>query len=197
MRPQVFVTSDTKPNEQVGMTERDVVDKISRRYAKKCWWAEISDLRQEGWTALLEARKRFDPKRGTPFSAFAWVCVEFSIRNYLWEQSAPVTGPKHRGRKLEGLQRTPVKHIRNVPAPSDPTAAEEWWARIREALDAAVLDGRGGHIAAAVLLDGARPAEMASETKVPVTKIYGLVDAAKRRVKSDDTICEMLSEGTP
>lgn len=179
------------------MTEHEVIEKVIRRYASKCWWADIRDLRQEGWVALLEAKRRFEPQRGTPFSAFAWVCVTFAIRNYLWEQSAPVTGPKHRGRKLEGMQRESVAKIRHMPAPGDTTEAEAWWAQVRQIVSTAILDGHGGHFAAAVLLDGMHPADVAREVGLPATQIYRFTGAARRRIKADEAMRELLQDGLP
>lgn len=146
---------------------------------------------------MLEAKRRFDPQRGPPFSAFAWVCVTFAIRNYLWEQSAPVSGPKHRGRKLEGLQRASVAKIRHLQAPQGPDEAEAWWAQVREVLGTVILDGHGGHLAAAVLLDGARPAELARETGLPAAKIYRFTGSARRRIEADETLCELMAGGCP
>lgn len=43
--------------------------------AQVCGEADLDDLVQEGWIGLWWAIKRYDPKRGTRFSTFAWLVI--------------------------------------------------------------------------------------------------------------------------
>lgn len=85
------------------------VDKLVRRiagkYARRCWWADREELVQVGHLAVVEARRTFDETVGTPFEGYAQRAVVLSMRRYLWEQSAPVSGCSHRPEKLRGLTR--------------------------------------------------------------------------------------------
>jgi RNA polymerase primary sigma factor len=54
---------------------------------------EVSDLVQEGWLALLEARRRFEPARGVPFWAYAVPWVHGAIYRLAQDQRRAVRLP--------------------------------------------------------------------------------------------------------
>jgi len=54
---------------------------------------ELADLVQEGWLALLEARRRFDPGRGVPFWAYAVPWVHGAIYRLAQDQRRAVRLP--------------------------------------------------------------------------------------------------------
>lgn len=43
----------------------------------------LQDLKEEGYIALLNAAKAFNPELGFKFSTYAWTCIERQIRYYL------------------------------------------------------------------------------------------------------------------
>jgi len=54
---------------------------------------EVSDLVQEGWLALLEARRRFEPERGVPFWAYAVPWVHGAVYRLAQDQRRAVRLP--------------------------------------------------------------------------------------------------------
>jgi RNA polymerase sigma factor (sigma-70 family) len=54
---------------------------------------EVSDLVQEGWLALLEARRRYEPWRGVPFWAYAVPWVHGAIYRQAQDQRRAVRLP--------------------------------------------------------------------------------------------------------
>lgn len=138
---------------------KDVVESVARRFARRCWWVDEDDLRQEGWRAALAALRRFDVDRAPTGSVKPFVrpAVQRYVVDYLLQNTSPVSardyGPERRN--LIGLSRAPVE---SADGPDERTAEgeviiERWRAtvlvRLREVVDdPAIL---------ASLLDGVRP----------------------------------------
>ncbi len=169
------------------MELEQVVNAAATRYAAKCWWAELDDLKQEGWVAALEAQQRWNPNYGVPLHGYAWRAVVLHLRNYLWEQSKPVTGRKNHGEVLRGTRRvsTAVLLDHHADDPLETERAEVWWARMREQARLVVEGGRHGGVAARVLLDGERVAVVAEDVGWPVHKVWRADHVARKRIARD------------
>jgi RNA polymerase primary sigma factor len=66
---------------------------IAKRYLKK--GIELMDLIEEGNLGLLQAIKRFDPKRGFRFSTYAVHWIEQYIKRWVDEQVSTIKLPPH------------------------------------------------------------------------------------------------------
>ena len=64
---------------------------------------EAQDLVQVGWLGLLEAKRRFDPKRGIKFSTFATYRIRGAILDYL--RAPLIRLPRTRQRQLAEIDR--------------------------------------------------------------------------------------------
>jgi len=57
---------------------------VARRFRARD--VEFADLLQEGWLALLEAHRRYQPGRGVPFWAYAAPWVRGAISSFAHDQ---------------------------------------------------------------------------------------------------------------
>lgn len=69
-----------------------LVRRIVRRFAVP--GDQVDDLVQEGVVGLLKAARRFDPRRGVPFEAYATALVSGEIRHHLRDRSSTVRLPE-------------------------------------------------------------------------------------------------------
>jgi RNA polymerase sigma-B factor len=79
-----------------------LVWRIARRTAVRD--DQLDDLVQEGVVGLLKAIRRFEPRRGTPFSAYAFTLVAGEISHHLRDRSSTLRLPEP-VRELRGLLR--------------------------------------------------------------------------------------------
>jgi DNA-directed RNA polymerase specialized sigma24 family protein len=164
----------------------DVSKKAARRYARRCWWADVADLEQEAVLATVKAANTFDPSVGVPFAGYAWRAAILALKPYLWRQSSPVSASWGDiiGRKLEGLQRVAV----DLTIPDDREDADDaldskrWCEQVWKR--AVALDPSGG-LAVEVLLLGEKSADVARRHNVPVQTVYNATTRAKARMTND------------
>lgn len=103
------------------VTLKAVVEEAVKRYAKRCWWADRADMRQEAWMVACSAARTFKPARwatdpGNGLYWYAWRAVVVQLRNYLWRESAPVTAPQRKLDQLAGVQRAPLTLVPDTAA---------------------------------------------------------------------------------
>jgi DNA-directed RNA polymerase specialized sigma24 family protein len=165
----------------------EVVPRIAGRYAAKCWWADRDDLEQEAWVAVLEAKSTWDPDRGVPLHWYAWRAAALRLRNYLWEHSSPVTGPRCRGEVLKGLTRAPAELLDDMAAkdPDEVEAVERWWAGLSEHVREIVRCGRHGDLATRTLLGPETAVEVALDTGWSVSLVQKAAWRARKRIRDD------------
>jgi len=156
-----------------------VADSVARAYLRRCWWADLDDLRQEALLACTQAERTWDPKVGVPLTAYVRRAAVLAVRRWLWRQSAPVSASWHKLPELAGLHRAPMDQA----PPSDPAApwADEvlhdsrWQKAVRQRVEELLASGlRTGEslLALPVLLDGVAPSEVAREQGVPIAQVY-------------------------
>jgi RNA polymerase sigma-B factor len=66
----------------------------SAAYRFKGRGAEVDDLAQVALLALVEAVDRFEPERGTPFSAFATLVIQGTLKHHLRDHTWVVRPPR-------------------------------------------------------------------------------------------------------
>jgi RNA polymerase sigma factor (sigma-70 family) len=172
----------------------DVVNLAARRYAARCWWADVNDLRQEAWVAVLDAQRTFDPTRGVPLHGYAWRAAVNALRTYTWRAGSPVYAPIKKLDQLAGLTRDELDL--ELPGGSegqddrlhDSRASTDLESRVRHLLNR----GRYGMAVQLTLLDGVPPREVALLCGVPVTHIWEANNAAKRRLRADPTLRRLM-----
>jgi DNA-directed RNA polymerase specialized sigma24 family protein len=150
------------------------VNEAARRYARRVWWANEEDLKQEGWVAALEAAASWKPTGGASLKWYVWTAIVRSMRNLLLRDSAPVKAGWHNLHKLKGLQRAevptdnalrfdkgqrPNKMLRFFQVEETPESKlgdVELAARVRQALDQSIATGKLPGKVTAALIDGTR-----------------------------------------
>jgi hypothetical protein len=169
----------------------EIVEAISRSYARRCWWADREDLEQEAWVAALSARDKWDARRGVPLGAFAWKRVMWAVRDYVLVQSSPVTGIHSNPQRLRGLMRSELPA--HLPAP----AAGMSEATLERAISRArrvILDGRRGDLAVEVLIDGRKPREVARDKRIDRCVVHTATTRARTRLRRDPVLRNMMEE---
>lgn len=170
------------------MTLEEVVEKVARAYAAKCWWADLRDLKQEAWVAILEAEATYNPARGAR-SQYAWSSAVYALRAYTWEMSSPVRAPRKRLPETAGMRRVAVDVLLDMPDPT-PSPLEqahsakltsEWLAHVR----ALVAQGHLADEVTRVLLDGERPSRVAREAGIAPWQLWRATKQARERLEQD------------
>lgn len=141
-------------------TVNRVANAVASRYKRKCWWADIEDLRHEAIVAILRAAKTADPQSTIPFDGYAARAAALSIRAYLWSVTAPVNESWHRVKDLAGVHRT--KLTNDIPLDfSIFTELEkrQWREQVYSRLMELSSQIENGEFALAMLLEG-KPAKV-------------------------------------
>lgn len=171
--------------------------KAARRYARKVWWADEDDLRQEAALAALQATREggpYDPETGVPVGAYVWRACVLHLRAYLWQQSAPVNETDHKLATLRGVHRL---ELNESLASADVDAYEllsekEWTEEVRSQLDY-LLNKRGaGKHLARVLLNEESPTHVAHEAGIPIDDLYILTKKTRRDIASNAYLFHLL-----
>lgn len=194
---------------------RRVVEEVARSYRRRCWWADMDDMRQE---AMLELAKSL-PKRDRSQALAPWVrtVAQRAMRNLLWRASTPCSAPQHPETKHVAVlrhQQRAAPPPEGTPLPVDgpdvqltaegpehPSAealvmGKRYTLRLREELHRVLLaDASTGHLALEVLLYDATAPEVAEREGVEVTRVHRAIAAARRRITHDATLRAMWLAG--
>jgi len=174
-----------------------VAARAAKIYARRCWWAEEDDLRQEALAVAHASRRTFDERVGVPFSAYAWRACVLHLARYLWRNGAPVSAPDHRLRELRGAHRSSLSEYvdlgPNVGALIDD---HRWHLRVREQLTFLLQQhGEGdARVASRTLLDEEKAAAVAADEGIPVTRVYRIAARAKRLLAANALLHELHTE---
>lgn len=175
-----------------------MVKKVARRYKARCWWADEADLVQEGWVAVMRARRTWsaekaaDPTKGCAFAGYAERAVALTMRDWLWRHSAPVTGPKGRGERLAGLTRAPMEALSVHTTPAPDMGRAEWWQTLNEHLASVLCESDPDGVAERVLLDGVTSTEAAATSGVTASEVRRRVREAKKRLATSEVLRSLL-----
>lgn len=128
----------------------------ARRYARRCWWADEADLRQQAWTAALAGLQRYRLDRVGPggAKAFLRLRVRRVLQRYLLQNSSPASSSDHERHELRGVCGAPLDLEAPGPGPNAERqlTLEEWRRDVRRRLVRVV---GGAH--AVAMLEGVRP----------------------------------------
>jgi DNA-directed RNA polymerase sigma subunit (sigma70/sigma32) len=164
---------------------------VARRYAARCWWADVDDLTGEASRAVLEARETWDPQVGVPFDGYAARAATNALGDYLWRQSSPVSGGLHNPRELiAGVHAAPLE---DDSARHDPKTAMvlddiNWRLRVRKRIRQLAARTKDGHLAVEVLVRGRKPSEVIRETG---GNAYSAVMLVMRKMREDAVLYEL------
>ena len=161
----------------------DVAERVARKYARKCWWADIDDLRQEARLACTLAERNWENEVGVPLDAYAWLCAWRSVGRWLLKNSSIASAGWHSVGELANLCSVPVDEEACDLAPwADAVLDDKRWREgVREHVLALLAWGGMSHtdqrLALEVLVQGRTPSEVALSKAVPVAQ----VNKARRR----------------
>lgn len=160
---------------------------VARRYANRCWWADVDDMTSEASLAVLTAKKTWDPEVGIPFDGYAARAAALHLRTYLWRESSPVTGGIHDPQKnIAGVHSgefdEELHSSQHTADPGQRLDEAHWRLKVRRRIRALARDGRDGELAAEVLVRGRRPRDVIAETGKDV---HGAVHLVRRKIRED------------
>jgi DNA-directed RNA polymerase specialized sigma24 family protein len=172
---------------------RTAVYRTAARYKRRCWWASTHDLVQEGFLAVCEADRTYEPQVGVPYEAYVCRAVALAMKRALWKESAPVTGGQHRPEEtLRGLHRSsrPTESLGDtVPSPERVYLEREWRALVRSRLDAHYPP----HIVA-LLLSECTAKQAAAMSGTTQRRCYSDADKARWAIAGDLELWRLLNQ---
>lgn len=180
-------------HEKPQMNALQVAERVAARYARRVFWADPEDLKQEATVAALAAQRTFDPRIGVPFAGYAWRACVLHLRAYVWANSAPVSETDHHLTDLRGVYRDSLDAAGDVVDGAAPPDEQLDVARRQHAvrgqvslvLAHALRNGdvvdrlADAYIAERVLVDEVQPARLAAELEMPVQKVYRIAQRAR------------------
>jgi RNA polymerase sigma-B factor len=96
---------DGVAREQAVRAHLPLVEALALRFASDV--ESVEDLRQVGVIGLLKAVDRYEPDRGTPFTAFAVPTILGELRHHVRDRAWPVRVPRRVRRREVELSRSP------------------------------------------------------------------------------------------
>jgi DNA-directed RNA polymerase specialized sigma24 family protein len=183
-----------------------VASRAAARYARRVFWADAADLKQEAMVAALTATRPdgpYDEACGVPLTAYAWRACMLHLRAYCWRQSSPVSETDHRLQDLRGVFHKellegldPYEDFSSTPPTDDLLAMKVWHEDVRAQLDHVLAPcGEEKRVALRVLLDEEPPRRVAQEFDLPVTRVYRIARRA-RLLLSENAMLFSLWEDT-
>lgn len=166
---------------------------VAKRYKRKCWWAELDDLTHEGVVAIMKASEpgKWDPTVGVPLEAYVSRAAAFACKRYLWKNSSPVNASSHQEKELRGIHRAELKEVKGcAPDLHQAYVDADWRRRVKKQLEQIVLDSPDGELAAAVLLEGIKPADMEGN----LNRIYKVRKELHKRIRHSYPLYKLWKE---
>lgn len=103
---------------QVYRVMHGVANQLAQAYRRRCWWAELPDLRNEAWIALLEAYRNPTRDPGRPLRPYLYRAAALRLRNFTLANSSPVSERQKKLHLLKGITRAALSTIRGSRPPS-------------------------------------------------------------------------------
>lgn len=183
------------------MVELAEIQKVSERvakwYARRCWWAELDDLKQEALMTSVRALKTYTPEKGR-FSSYAELAIRRQLGRWLLRQ-APVSAALNKSHHLANLCRAEVPE--DLPSEavevSLEVAHEVWAAKVRKNVTRVLrhkLPADEAIIARAVLVDGEEPRRVARREGVKIHHVYRATQNARDALWFDRQLQQLHAE---
>jgi DNA-directed RNA polymerase specialized sigma24 family protein len=175
-----------------------VASRAAARYARRVFWADPEDLKQEAMVAALTAAKRsFDPSCGVPLEAYAWRACMLHLRAYCWRQSSPVSETDHELHNLRGVHRLSLdkagtEHLSTGEAFLDDQVSSKMLNDlIREQIDYLFDKSPHAGVARRVLIDEMPARHVAEEFSLPVVQVYRIARRARVLLSENAMLFEL------
>lgn len=195
-----------KNNEESVEEQLDHIAKeVARRYASRCWWADLADLQQQAWVVVLEVYRCNPPLLDSGdldrdrLGSFAWVAAMRQLSRYLWRQSAPVSATDHEIKQLSGIHHCQLDL--QVPDQSGDPEYLFHQFEVRERIRHRILELCGYVQEDAwmlavlkILMDGEKPGTASTELGLPSYGVYRMTEWVKFRINGDEKLLELVSE---
>lgn len=188
------------------MTEKElgaIAATAANRYARRCWWVDEEDLRQEAWVGMLKARPNWKPgdewetasaaHRMSWEAAFYWKAAFFTVRAFVLRTSAPVSGAS---RQPKGLHREELDlNMESLEKLADEAVhTKRVTETARTELRQVFTTLAGGQLAASILIEEYTPGEVAVLREVPILNVYSATCKARRAIRRHDTLRQLWLE---
>ncbi len=150
----LLAEGDERAREELILGYRSLVYWLARKLQVSP--SRFPDLVQEGTLALINAVDHFDRKRNIKFITYAYYRIRGAMVNFL--------------QRVEAKAPLPVEEMDIVAGDPFEPEAEDWRLSLQEGLER--LSSRESEIIEALLVQGRRAKEVASEKGIDVSQIY-------------------------
>ncbi len=145
----------------------------------------------------IRALRTWDPRVGVPFRAYAWLACVRHLQRYLLRIGAPVTATGERTKHLRDVRAIELDDYVDLSAGADERLDDHRW-RERANDRLSFLFYRHGptdaRVATRMLLDEEKPAVVAAETGIPVTRVYRIACRTRRHLASSASLFRLHNE---
>jgi hypothetical protein len=189
---------------------------LAKKYARKCWWASLDDLRQEALSVMLSSYRTYlKHPEGDP-CGYVYRAAACGLRNYLLRNNTPVSASSYDLDSLRGIVRVDglakeiilgqrakpearvemkLRAVQTAEYQTDENFEDtDWLDRARARLTEVLNKVPNYMIATQVLLAKRRPKEVAVENGVDVRVVYKATKAARRAIVNDPVLYDLTSE---
>ena len=145
---------------------------------------EWEELRQVGWTAILEAAERYDPSRGTPFGAFAHRAAIYACERACWRAI--------RDSVRQACLRLRIYDVESVDAEQSSNFDHaEWEREVRAEVRKILAEGEVTPDAMLLVLRERKAKDLAADLGCSVDKIYNESWELRKRLRASKELARL------
>ena len=167
---------------------------VAWKYKRRCWWANLDDLKQQASMAICEAENTYDPEIGD-FGGYAYKACQYAISRYLWCSGKPVEH-QHRPARLRDVSSIETDaspnggmHCRQrvltdliFESWDNSYFEQDWRERVRARVMLLVRHIEDGDLAFRVLFNDETPSDVLFDD---TTRVYHAVQRVKVAISGD------------
>jgi RNA polymerase sporulation-specific sigma factor len=161
-----WLEGDEQAREELILGYRALVFWLARKL--QAGPSRYPDLVQEGTLALIKSVDHFDPTRNNKFITYAYYRVRGAMVNFL--------------QRVEAKAPVPVEEMEDLAMEPFEPESEDWRLTLMEGLEH--LTARESEVIGALVLEGRRARDLASEKGIDVSQVYRIQRRALAKLKA-------------
>lgn len=167
--------------------EEQIATSVAKRYKRRCWWADLEDLINEAYAAVLSAKEKADSTR--PWEPYAYTAAMHAVRSYLWQNTSPVNETCKKVDNLRGAHRAELTEDIELQRPSayELLTRHQWLQRVKQRLEELSVVVPDGNDALDFILDEDKRAADYGDPAI----VYKASSALRRHISRDTELYEL------